>query len=69
MTTRGAPRFAATSSRICPSRRTQGLGIVLESATWRASRDWGDVLGYSREALDGANCAAIESDVRAESGG
>ena len=28
-----------------------GLGIVLESATWRASRDWGDLLGYSRAAL------------------
>jgi S-methylmethionine-dependent homocysteine/selenocysteine methylase len=37
-----------------------GLGIVLESATWRASRDWSDLLGYSREALDGANHAAIE---------
>jgi hypothetical protein len=37
-----------------------GLGIVLESATWRASRDWSDLLGYSREALDGANNAAIE---------
>ncbi len=26
-------------------------GLLLETATWRASADWGDKLGYSREAL------------------
>jgi len=31
------------------------LGIVLESATWRASPDWGDQLGYTPEALAEAN--------------
>ena len=25
-----------------------GTGFILESATWRASPDWGDLLGYSR---------------------
>jgi S-methylmethionine-dependent homocysteine/selenocysteine methylase len=28
------------------------LGFVLESATWRASRDWGEQLGYSPQQLE-----------------
>ena len=35
-------------------------GLVLESATWRANRDWATRLGYSAEALAAANRAAIE---------
>jgi len=31
------------------------VGFVLESATWRASADWGDKLGYSKQALAEAN--------------
>lgn len=34
-------------------------GLVLESATWRASADWGARLGYSRGALRDANRNAI----------
>lgn len=37
-----------------------GRGLVLESATWRASADWGDKLGYGPEALDAVNREAIE---------
>ncbi len=44
--------YAALARRI-------GAGIVLESATWRSSPDWGERLGYSREALAGANRRAI----------
>jgi len=44
--------YAALARRI-------GAGIVLESATWRSSPDWGERLGYSREALAGANRKAI----------
>lgn len=40
--------------------RQQGAGFILESATWRASSDWGEKLGYSPEALDEANRKAIE---------
>ena len=36
-----------------------GLGFILESATWRASADWGDRLGYPRAALADANRRAI----------
>jgi homocysteine S-methyltransferase len=39
--------------------RERGLGFVLESPTWRASRRWGDELGYSRVALDALNRRAI----------
>jgi S-methylmethionine-dependent homocysteine/selenocysteine methylase len=43
-------------------------GLVLESATWRASADWGDRLGYSRETLDEANRQAVHllEGIRAE---
>jgi len=37
-----------------------GRGIVLETATWRASTDWGARLGYSAHALAEANRAAVD---------
>jgi S-methylmethionine-dependent homocysteine/selenocysteine methylase len=39
--------------------REHGTGLILESATWRSSPDWGEKLGYSPEALDEANRKAI----------
>lgn len=39
--------------------RAQGLGFILDSATWRASKDWGNQLGYSDEALAAANRDAV----------
>jgi S-methylmethionine-dependent homocysteine/selenocysteine methylase len=36
-----------------------GAGIILESATWRASADWGKRLGYSTDELAEANRRAI----------
>lgn len=40
--------------------KEQGVGFVLESATWRASSDWGKRLGYSPEALAEINHQAID---------
>jgi homocysteine S-methyltransferase len=37
-----------------------GVGLVLESATWRASADWGARLGYSPVALAEANRRAVD---------
>jgi homocysteine S-methyltransferase len=37
-----------------------GTGLILESATWRASSDWAEPLGYSIDELDTLNRAAIE---------
>jgi len=34
-------------------------GLILESATWRASPDWASKLGYDRDALTEANRKAI----------
>jgi len=34
-------------------------GLVLETATWRANRDWAEKLGYSRDSLAEANVKAV----------
>ncbi len=39
--------------------RAQGVGFVLESATWRASAEWGAKLGYDAAALAEVNRQAI----------
>ncbi len=39
--------------------RRFGAGLILESATWRASADWGRRLGYSRAELAEMNRRAI----------
>jgi S-methylmethionine-dependent homocysteine/selenocysteine methylase len=36
-----------------------GVGLILESATWRTSRDWAERLGHTPQALAGLNRAAI----------
>jgi len=48
--------------------RRMGTGLVLESATWRASPDWAEPLGFSVSELDALNGAAIEmlTGLRAE---
>jgi len=45
-----------------------GAGFILESVTWRASRDWGELLGYSSSQLATANQQAIDllSELRQE---
>jgi homocysteine S-methyltransferase len=39
--------------------REHGVGLVLESPTWRANPDWAAELGYSPERLDALNRKAI----------
>lgn len=39
--------------------KKQGVGLLLESPTWRASPDWGKKLGYTEPALIEANFRAI----------
>jgi len=48
--------------------RQHGVGFVLESATWRASADWGAKLGYSADAMRDANrrAVALLHDIRAQ---
>jgi homocysteine S-methyltransferase len=37
-----------------------GMGFLLDTPTWRASKDWGDRLGISAERLDMAHKEAVE---------
>jgi S-methylmethionine-dependent homocysteine/selenocysteine methylase len=37
-----------------------GVGIVLDTPTWRANADWGEKLGYGAEALADVNRRAVE---------
>lgn len=37
-----------------------GAGLILESPTWRASKDWGDQLGIPDEEMGGYNRKAID---------
>ena len=39
--------------------RERGVGLVLESPTWRASPDWAAQIGYSLDELDAMNRKAI----------
>ena len=39
--------------------RERGVGLVLESPTWRANPDWAAKIGYSLEELDAMNRKAI----------
>ena len=36
-----------------------GVGFVLETATWRASSDWGDKFGYDQAKMEGLNRRAV----------
>ena len=46
--------------------RKNGLGFILESPTWRASRDWGRQIGYDSKALREMNRQSIDllADIR-----
>lgn len=57
---RGVAALQAYFRRHAEIARANGTGFILESATWRASPDWGDRLGYTAETLDGANRAAVD---------
>jgi homocysteine S-methyltransferase len=37
-----------------------GVGLILDTVTWRANADWGERLGYSADDLVGVNRRAVE---------
>ena len=39
--------------------RTAGAGLLVETPTWRANPEWGQRVGYGREALDRVNRDAV----------
>jgi S-methylmethionine-dependent homocysteine/selenocysteine methylase len=48
--------------------RETGVGIVLETPTWRASSDWGDLLGHGPDELAELNRSAVRllEEIRAD---
>ena len=50
---------SATSRAMRRSRRANDVGVVLESATWRANPDWAAKLGYDAGALRGLHRKSI----------
>jgi homocysteine S-methyltransferase len=59
-TAEGTGRLRAYYQRYLDIAAASGTGFVLESAGWRASSDWGNKLGYSRQALAQVNVDSIE---------
>lgn len=57
---KGVAALTSYFSRHAEIARNDGAGFIFESATWRASPDWGDLLGYDRAALAAANRKAVE---------
>lgn len=66
-TNEGRATLKAYYCRYAEMASAHGHGFVLESPTWRASKDWGDRMGYSEHALAAINNDAIDlmSEVRA----
>jgi S-methylmethionine-dependent homocysteine/selenocysteine methylase len=50
-------RYYESYAAIAERRNT---GLIIESATWRASADWGAKLGYTPQALEAANRRAVQ---------
>src|SRR5262245_52604106 len=48
--------------------RANGVGLVLDAPTWRASSHWGELLGYDADRLADANrrAVALVDDIRKE---
>jgi len=55
----GVERLRAYYLRYAQIAGAHGLGLVLETPTWRASPDWGARLGYGRDELADANRRAV----------
>ena len=55
----GTERLRRYYERYAELARERGLGLVLESPTWRASPRWAREIGYSLEELDQVNRKAI----------
>lgn len=59
-TERGRSTLRRYYQRYITIARRNGFGFVLESPTWRASKDWTDLLGYDEDALIEFNRSAID---------
>ena len=55
----GRARLEAYFRSYAQIARTYGLGMVLDTVTWRANADWGSKLGHDARALDSFNRRAV----------
>lgn len=55
----GRARLRGYYERYLAIARRHGRGLILDSPTWRANRDWGAKLGYDTEQLKRINHASI----------
>jgi S-methylmethionine-dependent homocysteine/selenocysteine methylase len=64
---KGAEALKAYFEPYLATARENGVGFVLDTATWRANPDWAERLGYSGEELDQANrkAVALAEEIRA----
>jgi len=62
----GRRRLRDYFDRYIPLAKRAGMGLLLDSATWRASSDWTEQLGYSAERMEKINRDSIAflEDVR-----
>jgi S-methylmethionine-dependent homocysteine/selenocysteine methylase len=56
----GIERLRDYYARYAGLAREHGVGLVLETATWRASRDWGERIGDDATALAALNRRSVE---------
>jgi homocysteine S-methyltransferase len=56
----GRARLRDYYERYLAIARRHGHGLILDSPTWRANRDWGEKLGYDASSLERVNKLSIE---------
>jgi S-methylmethionine-dependent homocysteine/selenocysteine methylase len=57
---KGRTKLTKYYEHYLPIARQRGLGFVLDTATWRASLDWGRQIGFDAARLRAVNLAAAE---------
>ena len=57
---RGRACLAAYHRGVVEAAVANGFGVINEGLHYRASRDWGDLIGFSREALEEINIRGID---------
>lgn len=60
LNSQGQERVTAYYKRHLDLAEDTGAGFILETPTWRASRDWGEKLGLSLTELDALNLCAVD---------
>jgi S-methylmethionine-dependent homocysteine/selenocysteine methylase len=57
---KGRAELVKYYERFLPIARGRGLGFLLDTATWRASLDWGRAIGFDADRLTAINLASVD---------